>query len=163
MTSLQTFHGASNVAGNTKVKAGDVVQIHSDKKRLRWKLAVVESLIRGNDNCVRAVNLRTANGLTNRPITKLYPLKVLAESEPKVSEEESVEHEDRLPQPVQRSKRALAVEARHNIMDWTTDETYTDAELARVSVLTRNLSRQQCTCNTDNERKLSRQGESAIS
>ena len=71
LTSLQTFHGASNVAGNTKVKAGDVVQIHSDKKRLRWKLAVVESLIRGNDNCVRAVNLRTANGRTNRPIESL--------------------------------------------------------------------------------------------
>ena len=76
-----------------------MVQSHSDKKRLRWKLAVVESLIRGNDNCVRAVNLRTANGRTNRPITKLYPLEVSAEMEPKVSEEESVENKDRLPQP----------------------------------------------------------------
>ena len=119
LTSLRTFHGASNVGGNTKVKVGDVVQIHSDKKRLRWKLAVVESLIRGNDNCVRAVNLRTANGRTNRPITKLYPLEVSAEIEPKVSEEESVENKDRLPQPVQKSKRASAVAARHNIMDWT--------------------------------------------
>ena len=36
-----------------------------------------------------------------------------------VSEEESVENKDRLPQPVQRSKRASAVAARHNIMDWT--------------------------------------------
>ena len=31
LTSLRTIHGASNVAGNTKVKVGDVVQIHSDK------------------------------------------------------------------------------------------------------------------------------------
>ena len=117
LTSLQTFPGASNVAGNTKVKVGDVVRIHSDKKRLRWKFAVVE--IRGNDNCVRAANLRNANGRTNRQITKLYPLEVSAEIEPKVSEEESVENKDRLPQPVRRSKRASAVAARHNIMDWT--------------------------------------------
>ena len=32
LTSLRMFNGVSNVAGNTKVKVGDVVQIHSDKK-----------------------------------------------------------------------------------------------------------------------------------
>jgi transposase InsO family protein len=117
LTSLRAFHGATGVNGNTKIKVGDVVQIHSDKKRLRWKLAVVESLIRGNDNCVRAVNLRTANGSTNRPISKLYPLEVSAEVTPDVSVEEPIQNEDHPHQPVQgRSKRAAA--ARHNIKDW---------------------------------------------
>ncbi|XP_032227954.1 uncharacterized protein LOC116611647 [Nematostella vectensis] len=62
--------------GETRVKIGDVVQIHSEKKRLKWKLGVVEDLIRGADGCVRAVTLKTAKGHTNRPISKLYPLEI---------------------------------------------------------------------------------------
>ena len=63
------------------VRVGDVVLIHSEKARLLWHMAVIESLIRGKDGLVRAVNLRTSNGRTNRPITKLYPLELVEASE----------------------------------------------------------------------------------
>ncbi|XP_006823655.1 uncharacterized protein LOC102809203 [Saccoglossus kowalevskii] len=59
------------------IKSGDVVLVHSDnKKRTLWDLAVVESIITGNDGITRAANIRTRNGKTNRPIVKLYPIEV---------------------------------------------------------------------------------------
>ena len=63
------------------VRVRDVVLIHSEKARLLWHMAVIESLIQGKDGLVRAVNLRTSNGRTNRPITKLYPLELVEASE----------------------------------------------------------------------------------
>ena len=56
----------------------------SEDKRLDRKLTLVElveSLVRGADNCVRAANLRTAQGRTNRPETNLLEIKAKAEIE----------------------------------------------------------------------------------
>ena len=39
-------------------------------------MAVIEELIKGNDGLVRAANIRTAAGRTNRAITRLVPLEV---------------------------------------------------------------------------------------
>ena len=80
LTSLREFHRSS---GDTRqvIKKGDVVIIHDDTPRTRWKIAVVNDLVTGGDGLVRAATLRTANGTTNRPITKLYPLE-LNETEP---------------------------------------------------------------------------------
>ncbi|CAG2256399.1 unnamed protein product [Mytilus edulis] len=59
------------------VKIGSVVQIMDNSPRMMWKLAVIEDLITGNDGVVRAVKLRTSNGLiTTRPIVKLVPLEI---------------------------------------------------------------------------------------
>ena len=55
--------------------------IHDDVPRINWRLAVIEKLIIGNDGLVRAANVRTANGRTNRPIVRLYPLEVTANPE----------------------------------------------------------------------------------
>ena len=64
---------------NTEViKVGDIVQIHDDTPRVNWRLAVVEKLLRGNDERVRAAEIRTAKGRTNRLINKLYPLEIRA-------------------------------------------------------------------------------------
>jgi hypothetical protein len=41
-------------------------------------MAVIESLIRGADGLVRAANIRTSSGTSNRPITKLHPLQITA-------------------------------------------------------------------------------------
>ena len=49
--------------------------VHDETPRTAWKLAVVESLIKGGDRLVRAANIRTSMGCTNRPITKLYALR----------------------------------------------------------------------------------------
>ena len=39
-------------------------------------MAVIEEPIKGNDGLVRAANIRTAAGRTNRAITRLVPLEV---------------------------------------------------------------------------------------
>ena len=49
---------------------------YDDTPIVIWKYAVIESVIRGNDGLVQAVNIRTSTGKTTRPITKLYPLEV---------------------------------------------------------------------------------------
>ena len=59
-----------------KVKVGDVVLIQDDAPCINWKLAVIEELIVGNNGLVRAAHIRTAQGRTNRPISKLCPLEV---------------------------------------------------------------------------------------
>ena len=60
------------------IKFGDVVLIH-DSPRARWKMAVIENLIKGNDGNIRAAEVRTSNGRTNRPIARLYLLKTSSE------------------------------------------------------------------------------------
>ncbi|XP_070546571.1 uncharacterized protein [Ptychodera flava] len=67
------------VRGSTtnEIKVGDVVLIHdSQKKRAQWKLAIVQKLNAGNDGLVRSAEIKTANGPSNRPITKLHPLEI---------------------------------------------------------------------------------------
>ena len=62
--------------------------IQDDTPRIDWQLAVIEELIVGNDGLVRAAHIRTAQGRTNRPISKLCPLEVSSNEE---SQTESVE------------------------------------------------------------------------
>ena len=73
--SLREYH---KVFGTTKqqIQVGDMVIIHDDIPRTNWKLAVVEKLITVSDGITRAAEIRTMNGRTNRPITKLFPLEV---------------------------------------------------------------------------------------
>ena len=66
----------------------------SEDKRLNRKLTLVESLVRGADNCVRTANLRTAQGRTNRPETKLYLLEIKAKAEIEIPTEHPVIRDD---------------------------------------------------------------------
>ena len=68
--------------------------VHDEKPRNVWKLAVIEELIRGNDGLVRAANIRTKNGQTNRPITKLYPLEISADNNKKERQADCFEEID---------------------------------------------------------------------
>lgn len=52
--------------------------VHDDCPRISWKLAIIEELLEGKDGLVRAANIRTANGRTNRPIARLIPLEVVS-------------------------------------------------------------------------------------
>ena len=76
LTALREHH---KVTGNNEqnITVGDVVQVHDETPRSKWKLAIIEELIPGNDGFTRAAKIRTTSGLTNRPITKLYPLEVV--------------------------------------------------------------------------------------
>ena len=63
-------------------KVGDIVIVHTDnKKRLEWPLAKVLKLSQGNDGYIRSAQIKMQNGVTQRPIVKLYPLEINAETE----------------------------------------------------------------------------------
>ena len=93
LTSLREFHRSSGNNEQT-IKEGELVMVHDDKPRNTWKLAIIKELIRGNDGLVRAANIRTKNGRTNRPITKLYPLEVSAENKGERKQSDSIEESD---------------------------------------------------------------------
>ncbi|XP_077869796.1 uncharacterized protein LOC144362083 [Saccoglossus kowalevskii] len=76
---LTALRENQKISGKTEnvIKVGDVVLVHHDTdKHVNWKLATVLKLNRGNDGIIRSAHIRTANGLTSRPVTKLYPLEV---------------------------------------------------------------------------------------
>ena len=75
LTSLREHHRASG-NNDQRIKQGDVVLVYDESPRISWRLAVVEELLKGNDGLVRAANIRTTHGRTNRPIAKLIPLEV---------------------------------------------------------------------------------------
>ena len=61
--------------------------IHDDvSPRLKWKMGVIMEVFKCTDDVVRSVKLRTANGYTNRPISKLYPLEIQAQQPEQESE-----------------------------------------------------------------------------
>ncbi|XP_053390067.1 uncharacterized protein LOC128552993 [Mercenaria mercenaria] len=80
LTSLRE-HYQTTGRNSRSIKVGDIVQIHDDCPRTRWKLAVVEELLPGNDGITRAAKIRTQNGSSTRPVVKLYPLEVIRDSE----------------------------------------------------------------------------------
>ena len=80
LTSLREFHKTTGT-NKQSIKKGEVVLVHDDTHRSTWKLAVIESLIEGGDGLIRAANIRTSTGCTNRPIIKLYPLEISADVE----------------------------------------------------------------------------------
>ena len=63
-----------------------MVLIHDDIPRAKWRMVVVEQLMRGKDGYVRAANIRYNGGRTNRLISKLYPLEVTSVATEKVDQ-----------------------------------------------------------------------------
>ena len=59
------------------IKVGDVVLMHAENvPRSSWKLATIKKALRGSDGLVRATEIKTNSGVTNRSIHLLYPLEV---------------------------------------------------------------------------------------
>ena len=95
------------------------------------KLAVVESSTVGNDGLVRSATIRTKNGVTNRPVSKLYPLEVAANDATSIRNQVGEEPgDDQGEQEVtaselsnenvrSRPKRGAAQRARQQILKWT--------------------------------------------
>lgn len=88
LTSLKEFH---RITGNNKQKItiGDVVLIHDETPRVCWKLAIVKKVNKGRDGLIRSAVIQTGNGITNRPITKLYPLEIRSESQPDIEQQDT--------------------------------------------------------------------------
>ena len=75
---------------------------------MAWKLAVIEDLIIGKDGLTQAAMIRTANGTTSRPISKLYPLEVTSEQDDHTVEEANKNSgtPDSDPEPVSKGRRS---------------------------------------------------------
>ena len=117
LTSLREFHSTTGT-NEQSVKTGDVMLVHNEGPRSTWKLAVIENLIRGRDGLVRAAHIRTSTGYTNRPVTKLYPLKITTTTVPRIASHDGSEQQ---PTAVvsTRPRRAATTEALRCISEWT--------------------------------------------
>ena len=86
LTDLREFHRNKVSHESAKaVRVGDVVTVYEEnKKRGDWKMAVIESLIKGKDEVVRGANIRViVKGKPmriSRPVQKLYPIEVRSET-----------------------------------------------------------------------------------
>lgn len=118
LTSLREFHQATRGNHKTIIKTGDVVLVHDDCPRINWKLAVVESLIHSKDGEIRAAEIRTANGRTNRPISKLYPLEITEPDGPEIKSSTKNRSESNTSS---RPKRQAAVAANARIREMAND------------------------------------------
>ena len=121
LTSLWETHTA-NGSNKETIRVGDIVIVHDDVPRNKWRLAIVKELQRGQDNLVRAAYIQTTTGVTSRPITKLYPLEINVEptcdnrSEPQT--ESQLLSKDKPPSST-RSHRTAANKARSQITAWS--------------------------------------------
>jgi len=73
LTSLREYHRTFG-SNEFKIAAGNVVLVHDDEPRVKWRMAIVEELIHGGDGLVRAANIRTSTPLLGSYHLK-YPLK----------------------------------------------------------------------------------------
>ena len=64
-----------------KIQKNDVVLIFDDKTRLNWKMGVVTKLHLDQGGLTRSVDVRTKNGVLNRPVQRLYPTEVQVEDD----------------------------------------------------------------------------------
>jgi len=126
LTSLRETHNVSSGTNKERIKVGDVVIVHEDVPRLKWQLAVVTELQQGKDNAVRSAIIRTVNGITSRPIVKLYLLEVNAETTVRNAQDVSNDKDDHAqdtpgdsgPQMPSRPKRSASVKARTQVGNW---------------------------------------------
>ena len=104
------------------VKIGDVVLIHENLPRSRWRLALVEKLIEGRDGWCRAAQVKPVNGnQIQRPLQMLFPLEVqdALSDDDKETKSEDIKSTSDPADPQRPSKRKAAIEARQKIHMWT--------------------------------------------
>lgn len=126
LVSLRETHNDKNGTTKERIKVGDVVVVHDDIPRMRWQLAVVKELQQGQDNAVRSAIIRTSNGVTSRPIVKLYPLEVNAApvrdtrdvSDNKNNRAQDTSISDNSDLQFSRPQRSAAIKARAQAADW---------------------------------------------
>ncbi|XP_071178001.1 uncharacterized protein [Mytilus edulis] len=113
LTALREFQKKS---GDNKIniRVGDIVQVHDDKPRNRWKIAIVEELVVGNDGLIRSETIRTNSGRTTHPIVKLYPLEINEEELPNTADETN-----EVGTRTTLHMRKAAMRAKENIKSWT--------------------------------------------
>ena len=77
LCSLREHHRFNGATIHDKQYVGQVVLIHDDLAPcMKWQLGVITDVYKGPDGVIRSAQLKTKNGFTNRPISKLYPFEV---------------------------------------------------------------------------------------
>lgn len=77
LTALRERHNLMHRVTKFQPKKGDVVIVKTDNKnRGTWPLAIVNEVYPGSDGVIRAVQLRTAKSMLERPVQHLYPLEL---------------------------------------------------------------------------------------
>ncbi|XP_057379622.1 uncharacterized protein LOC130701716 [Daphnia carinata] len=113
LTSLRERHIVSGKHFESSAKVGDVVLVHNEGPRIDWKLAIIEKLIVSPDGETRIAEIRTAEGKTNRPVSKLYPLEITETSE--ASPHYPIQTVSSDPTPSPRPPRQAALAAKERI------------------------------------------------
>ncbi|XP_068222096.1 uncharacterized protein [Palaemon carinicauda] len=85
LTSLRETHRVG-IRHESWPNMGDVVLIHDEGPRSRWKLGQIVKLHVGPDNVLRVVTLKKPQGQVMRPVVKLYPLELWQETDVVISE-----------------------------------------------------------------------------
>ena len=83
---------------------GEVVLIHDEGPRAKWRLGRIVRLYPGGDGVVRVAQVKTDAGQFNRPVVKLYPLEAGPTIEPEADRNVSVSAE----RPVRKTAIAAA-------------------------------------------------------
>ena len=110
------------------IQVGDIVLMYDQGKRNLWKRAEVLELLPSSDDAVRAVRLRTINGETTRPLSRLYPLLKVANRHLPITDSPSNQTGSRpvtppgspnpqIPAGPTRPRRAAAIQAQARIND----------------------------------------------
>ena len=86
LASLREFHRNKSSTTERVVQVGDVVVVYEeDRKRGKWKMGVVEGLVKGKDGIIRGSEVRVITKgkpvHLSRPVQKLYPLEIRSEGE----------------------------------------------------------------------------------
>lgn len=77
LTALRERHNLTHAVTKFQPKKGDVVIVKTDSKnRGTWPLAIVNEVYPGSDGVIRAVQLKTAKSMLERPVQHLYPLEL---------------------------------------------------------------------------------------
>ena len=77
LKALRERHNMKNQVKELNAKPGDVVLIKGDERnRGKWKIGIIDTLIKGRDGVLRAVRLRAGRSYLERTIQQLYPLKL---------------------------------------------------------------------------------------
>ena len=121
---FNSFKGAAQThkAAKFQPNVGDVVIIKTENKnRGSWPLAIVNKTYPGKDGIIRAVQLKTANGMLERPVQHLYPLELNCDQACETHADTPTA--DLNPNAlVFRPRRDAAVAARARIQDLAEDE-----------------------------------------
>ena len=92
-----------------------------NKNRGSWLLAIVNEVYPGKDGIIRAVQVKTANGILERPVQHLYPLELSCDQVRDVHTEAPIT-DSNTNTPTFRPRRDASVAARARIQDLADDE-----------------------------------------